>query len=95
VVGMVWVVQMISPALRCHHISGSSNRDRTVKAGQHDWKRENPWQETNVCSLGQRGRTSHAILAWDLSGSTNVSGATSRWGSTSRSKSGTRIKRCK
>src|ERR1035441_1187664 len=27
---MAWVVQMISPVLRCHHRSGSSKRDRTV-----------------------------------------------------------------
>src|ERR1700722_17800330 len=30
VMGMVWPVQMISPVLRCHHMSGSSKRDRTV-----------------------------------------------------------------
>ena len=24
------------------------------KAGQHDWKRENSWQETNVCPRSQR-----------------------------------------
>src|SRR5580698_2026445 len=27
---MVWVVQMISPVFRCHHMSGSSKRPRTV-----------------------------------------------------------------
>src|SRR5277367_376152 len=27
---MWWVVQMTSPVLRCHHISGSSKRARTV-----------------------------------------------------------------
>src|ERR1700678_3162309 len=31
VVGMVWVVQTISPVLRCHHISGSLKRARTVR----------------------------------------------------------------
>src|SRR5689334_8410795 len=31
VVGIAWVFQMISPVLRCHHKSGSLNRDRTVK----------------------------------------------------------------
>src|SRR2546430_1437736 len=30
VVGILWVVLMISPILRCHHISGSSKRNLTV-----------------------------------------------------------------
>src|ERR1035437_5087058 len=28
---MLWVFQMISPVFRCHHMSGSSKRDRTVR----------------------------------------------------------------
>src|SRR6266702_1917739 len=31
---IVWVVQMISPVLRCHHISGSSKRDLTVSTAR-------------------------------------------------------------
>src|SRR5215468_7473859 len=62
----MWVVQITSPVLRCHHISGSSKRDRTVRVASTIRRLANiTGNENNFCKTPERTRPTVGSMVSD------------------------------